>query len=120
MHAVYVKNWPLNRSATHENKILLLPWQALVLAVYGLRPTCCMDGSTMNGLLSEFAGCMCRECGALCTPDAWEDRGELCGRCAHRSRVAYVNGREIVTTGDDPIRKAIDRAFDNYLRDTGL
>lgn len=96
-------------------------------------------------MLADFAGCMCRECGALCGVEAWEDRDGLCGRCAHRpcdprntaptdrrqsadilqftpspevpdvQTIAFINGREVI--GDDPIRRAIEAAARNLLED---
>lgn len=81
--------------------------------------------------------CICRECGALCTPEGWHDRGGLCARCAFPTRVT-TNAHSLVASGQrtaaaieataraidnvvpfepDPIRDAIDRAAAVWSRD---
>lgn len=55
--------------------------------------------------------CVCRDCGALCTPEGWTDRGGLCPRCFNPSRT------KAPAPEPDPIRDAIDRAAAHWAKD---
>lgn len=86
-------------------------------------------------MLPPVLQCMCRECGALCLPIGWEDRGGLCPRCVSGQRpalrVTFLNGRELVgekalrdaiaahARARDPIAAAIERGWHDWARDVG-
>lgn len=75
---------------------------------------------------------LCRTCGAKCPSLAgWEDRGQLCVRCANPTRLKppvqsiFLNGVEVVGAENiaaairerDPFRDAIDRAAADWADD---